>query len=174
METKSYEMVEAFWNNWSNSLSLLTSAGKQMENFTLETMKQQQEAFHKLTEGMEAMEQEMKQYMSQMSAQYTEYMKQFAGDQFSSQFDEWQEKWNDLARQMQHVSFSPAIASLSTLTQTSSQFEEVFKQAMTQQQQQREEVQKQMESFLQELKTMQLDLMKKAEESSKQVFSSLK
>lgn len=170
MENKPYEMVESFWSNWSHSLSLLTSAGKQMEQFTLETMKQQQEAFHKLTEGMEAMEQDIKQYASQMSTQYTDYMKQLTGGQFSAQIDEWQEKWNDLSQQMQQASVSPAKASLSALSQTSGQFEETLKQFISQHQQQREEVQKQMENFLQELKSMQLDLVKKVEESSKHVF----
>ncbi|WP_028402674.1 polyhydroxyalkanoic acid inclusion protein PhaP [Ectobacillus panaciterrae] len=174
MEAKTYEIVEAFWNNWSHSLSLLTSVGKQMEDFTIETVKQQQEAFYKMTEGLEAMEQEMKQYTSQMSTQYTDYMKQFAGTQFASQIDEWQEKWNELSQQMEHISSSPAKSSLSLLSQTSGQFEDVMKQWLSQQQQQREDVQKQMEDFLQGLRATQLDLVKKFEESAKQVVLSVR
>ncbi|MDT3496933.1 polyhydroxyalkanoic acid inclusion protein PhaP, partial [Bacillus toyonensis] len=52
METKPYELVDAFWKNWSQSLSLFSSAGKQLEQLTLETLKQQQDALHKLTSGV--------------------------------------------------------------------------------------------------------------------------
>lgn len=56
METKPYELVDAFWKNWSQSLSLFSSAGKQLEQLTLETLKQQQEALHKLTAGVDEIE----------------------------------------------------------------------------------------------------------------------
>ncbi|MFX3623022.1 MAG: polyhydroxyalkanoic acid inclusion protein PhaP [Ectobacillus sp.] len=174
METKPYEMVDTFWKNWSHSLSLLTSASKQMEQLTIETMKQQQDAFHKMTEGVEMMEQEMQQYLSQISTQYADYMKQFSGGQFGSQIEDWQNKWNELSQQIQHISLSPTKTSLSLLLQTSGQFEEVMKQVVAQQQQQREEIQKQMESFLSELRAVQLDLIKKVEESSKNLFTSVK
>ena len=56
METKPYELVNAFWKNWSQSLSLFSSAGKQLEQLTLETLKQQQDALHKLTSGVDELE----------------------------------------------------------------------------------------------------------------------
>ena len=56
METKPYELVDAFWKNWSQSLSLFSSAGKQLEQLTLETLKQQQDALHKLTSGVDELE----------------------------------------------------------------------------------------------------------------------
>jgi polyhydroxyalkanoic acid inclusion protein PhaP len=174
METKPYEMVEAFWNNWSHSLTLLTSAGKQMEQITIDTLKQQQEAFNKITEGMETIEQEIKQNLAQINTQYTEYVKQFAGEPFSRQFDEWQEKWNEFSQQIQHISLSPTKTSFSVLSQTNEQFEEAIQQFIAQNQQQREDVTKQVESFLQELRAMQLDLIKKVEEGSKQLFPSMK
>lgn len=174
METKPYEMVDAFWKNWSNSLSLFTSAGKQLEELTLETMKQQQEALNKLTEGMDEFEKEIQQFNNQVNNQYAGYMKQFAGNSLNKQIDEWQSKWTELSNQMHQLTVSPSKASLSLLTQTSGQFEEAVRQLIAQQQSQREEVQKQMESFLEEFKSMQLDLVKKFEENSKNLFTSMK
>lgn len=59
METKPYRLVDAFWKNWSQSLSLFSSAGKQLEQLTLETLKQQQDALHKLTSGVDELEKEL-------------------------------------------------------------------------------------------------------------------
>lgn len=174
METKPHELVDAFWKNWSHSLSLFSSAGKQMEQLTLETLKHQQEALHKLTESTEEIEKEIHQFSAQANAQYTEYVKQFAGHSFNEQIDGWQEKWNELSNHMQQLTVSPTKASLSLLSQTSEQFEEAVKQLISQQQQQRQEVQKQLESFLEEFKSMQLDLVKKFEENSNNLFTSMK
>ncbi|MGG2016074.1 polyhydroxyalkanoic acid inclusion protein PhaP [Bacillus sp. S10(2024)] len=178
METKPHELVDAFWKNWSHSLSLFSSAGKQMEQLTLETLKHQQEALHKLTESTKEIEKEIEkeiqQFSAQANAQYNEYVKQLSGNSFNEQMDGWQEKWNELSNHMQQLTVSPTKTSLSLLSQTSEQFEEAVKQLISQQQQQREEVQKQMESFLEEFKSMQLDLVKKFEENSKNLFTSMK
>ncbi|MDG4657452.1 polyhydroxyalkanoic acid inclusion protein PhaP [Ectobacillus antri] len=173
MENKSYELVEAFWNNWSHSLTSLASTAKQMEQFTLEAMKHQQESLQKMVQGLEAMEQEMKQHTMQAGAQYAEYMKQFAAGQFSSQIEEWQKKWNEVSQQMQQTSVSPAKVSLNALAQTAGQLEEAFKQVLSQQHSQREEAQKQMNQFMNELKTMQLELLRKTQEGAKQFLPSL-
>ncbi|MFD3447492.1 polyhydroxyalkanoic acid inclusion protein PhaP [Microbacteriaceae bacterium 4G12] len=174
METKSYELVDAFWKNWFQSISTLSSTGKQMEQLTLETLKQQQDSLHKMAEGMETMEQEMKQHFSQLNSQYTDYMKQIAGNQVASQMEEWQEKWNELSQQMQQYSLSPTKTSLSLLSQASGQFEETIKQLISQNQQQREDIQKQLENFSQDIKTMQLDLVQKFEDGTKNLFTSMK
>ncbi|MCP8968509.1 polyhydroxyalkanoic acid inclusion protein PhaP [Ectobacillus ponti] len=174
MEMKPYELVDAFWKNWGQSLSMMSSAGKQMEQMTMEALKQQQETLHKVVEGMQTMEQEFKRYMAQASTQYVDYMKQLTGGQFVPQLEEWQSKWNELLQQMQQFSTSPTKTSLSLLSQTSEQLEEALKQVVQQQQQQREELQGQMTSFLHELKAMQLDLAKRFEENSKAVFAPMK
>ncbi|MDM5187607.1 polyhydroxyalkanoic acid inclusion protein PhaP [Bacillus sp. DX4.1] len=174
METKPYELVDAFWKNWSQSLSLFSSAGKQLEQLTLETLKQQQEALHKLTAGVDEIEKELHQFTSQFNNQYTEYVKQVTGNSVNEQINDWQAKWNELSNHIHQLTLSPSKTSLSILTQTSGQFEETTKQFIEQQQQQREEAQKQLESFLDEFKSTQLDLVKKFEENSKNLFTSIK
>lgn len=174
METKPYELFDAFWKNWSQSLSLFTSAGKQLEQITLETLKQQQDTLHKLTEGVDELEKELQQFSTQLNGQYTEYVKQFTGNSFNGQINDWQEKWNELSNHMHQLTVSPTKTSLSILTQTSGQFEETTKQFIEQQQQQRDELQKQLDHFLGEFKSTQLDLIKKFEENSKNLFTSIK
>ena len=141
METKPYELVDAFWKNWSQSLSLFSSAGKQLEQLTLETLKQQQDALHKLTSGVDELEKELQQFTAQFNNQYTDYVKQLTGNSLNDQINEWQEKWNELSTQMHQLTVSPTKTSLSILTQTSGQFEETTKHFIEQQQTQREEVQ---------------------------------
>ncbi|KEK23585.1 polyhydroxyalkanoic acid inclusion protein PhaP [Bacillus gaemokensis] len=174
METKPYEIVDAFWKNWSHSLSLFSSAGKQLEQLTLETLKQQQDALHKLTAGADELEKELQQFTAQLNSQYTEYVKQFTGNALNEQINEWQGKWNELSNHIHQLTVSPTKTSLSILTQTSGQFEETTKQFIEQQQLQRDEVQKQLESFLEEFKSTQLELAKKFEENSKNLFTSIK
>lgn len=174
METKPYELVDAFWKNWSQSLSLFSSAGKQLEQLTLETLKQQQDALHKLTSGVDELEKELHQFTAQFNSQYTDYVKQLTGNSLNDQINEWQEKWNELSTQMHQLTVSPTKTSLSILTQTSGQFEETTKHFIEQQQSQREEVQKQLEVFLGEFKSKQLELAKQFEENSKNLFTSIK
>ena len=147
METKPYELVDAFWKNWSQSLSLFSSAGKQLEQLTLETLKQQQDALHKLTSGVDELEKELQQFTAQFNNQYTDYVKQLTGNSLNDQINEWQDKWKELSAHMQQLTVSPTKTSLSILTQTSGQFEETTKQFIEQQQLQREEAQKQLEGF---------------------------
>src|SRR5581483_6828098 len=112
MEMKPYEIMDAFWKNWTQSLSIFSDAGKQMENMTLETMKQQQETLNKMTDAMQAMEQEMTQYTSQLKSQYADYVKQVGiSNPFGAQIEEWQEKWGEATQQLQQFSLSPAKAS---------------------------------------------------------------
>lgn len=85
METKPYELVDAFWKNWSQSLSLFSSAGKQLEQLTLETLKQQQDALHKLTSGVDELEKELQQLTAQFNNQYTDYVKQLTGNSLNDQ-----------------------------------------------------------------------------------------
>lgn len=85
METKPYELVDAFWKNWSQSLSLFSSAGKQLEQLTLETLKQQQDALHKLTSGVDELEKELHQFTAQFNNQYTDYVKQLTGNSLNDQ-----------------------------------------------------------------------------------------
>jgi polyhydroxyalkanoic acid inclusion protein PhaP len=174
METKPYELVDAFWKNWSQSLSLFSSAGKQLEQLTLETLKQQQDALHKLTSGVDELEKELQQLTAQFNNQYTDYVKQLTGNSLNDQINDWQGKWNELSTQMHQLTVSPTKTSLSILTQTSGQFEETTKQFIEQQQVQREEVQKQLEVFLGEFKSKQLELAKQFEENSKNLFTSIK
>ncbi|MEN1935606.1 polyhydroxyalkanoic acid inclusion protein PhaP [Paenibacillus sp. 102] len=174
METKPYELVDAFWKNWSHSLSLFSSAGKQLEQLTLETLKQQQDALHKLTTGVDELEKELQQFTTQFNSQYTEYVKQFTGNSLNEQINEWQEKWSELSNHIHQLTVSPSKTSLSILTQTSGQFEETTKQFIQQQQLQRDEVQKQLEGFLEEFKSTQLELVQKFEENSKNLFTSIK
>ncbi|MBC6975756.1 polyhydroxyalkanoic acid inclusion protein PhaP [Bacillus sp. Xin] len=174
METKPYELVDAFWKNWSHSLSLFSSAGKQLEQLTLETLKQQQDALHKLTAGVDELEKELQQFTTQLNSQYTEYVKQFTGNSLNEQINEWQDKWNELSNHIHQLTVSPTKTSLTILTQTSGQFEETTKQFIEQQQLQRNEVQKQLESFLEEFKSTQLELVQKFEENSKNLFTSIK
>jgi len=75
---------------------------------------------------------------------------------------------------MHQLTVSPTKTSLSILTQTSGQFEETTKHFIEQQQSQREEVQKQLEVFLGEFKSKQLELAKQFEENSKNLFTSIK
>ncbi|MGG0057494.1 polyhydroxyalkanoic acid inclusion protein PhaP [Bacillus toyonensis] len=173
METKPYELVDAFWKNWSQSLSLFSSAGKQLEQLTLETLKQQ-DALHKLTSGVNELEKELQQFTAQFNNQYTDYVKQLTGNSLNDQINEWQGKWNELSTQMHQLTVSPTKTSLSILTQTSGQFEETTKHFIEQQQSQREEVQKQLEVFLGEFKSKQLELAKQFEENSKNLFTSIK
>ncbi|WP_144536389.1 polyhydroxyalkanoic acid inclusion protein PhaP, partial [Bacillus mobilis] len=84
----------------------------------------------------------------------------------NDQINEWQDKWKELSAHMQQLTVSPTKTSLSILTQTSGQFEETTKQFIEQQQLQREEAQKQLEGFLEDFKTKQLELAKKFEENS--------
>lgn len=147
METKPYELVDAFWKNWSQSLSLFSSAGKQLEQLTLETLKQQQDALHKLTAGVDELEKELQQFTTQFNNQYTDYVKQLTGNSLNDQINEWQDKWKELSAHMQQLTVSPTKTSLSILTQTSGQFEETTKQFIEQQQLQREEAQKQLVRF---------------------------
>lgn len=147
METKPYELVDAFWKNWSQSLSLFSSAGKQLEQLTLETLKQQQDALHKLTSGVDELEKELQQLTAQFNNQYTDYVKQLTGNSLNDQINEWQDKWKELSAHMHQLTVSPTKTSLSILTQTSGQFEETTKQFIEQQQLQREEAQKQLEGF---------------------------
>lgn len=174
METKPHELVDAFWKNWSHSLSLFSSAGKQLEQLTLETLKQQQDALHKLTTGVDELEKELQQFTTQFNSQYTEYVKQFTGNSLNDQINEWQGKWNELSSHIHQLTVSPTKTSLSILTQTSGQFEETTKQFIEQQQLQRDEVQKQLEGFLEEFKSTQLELVQKFEENSKNIFTSIK
>jgi len=174
METKPYELVDAFWKNWSQSLSLFSSAGKQLEQLTLETLKQQQDALHKLTSGVDELEKELQQLTAQFNNQYTDYVKQLTGNSLNDQINEWQGKWNELSTQMHQLTVSPTKTSLSILTQTSGQFEETTKQFIEQQQLQRDEVQKQLDVFLGEFKSKQLELAKQFEENSKNLFTSIK
>ncbi|WP_243521223.1 polyhydroxyalkanoic acid inclusion protein PhaP [Bacillus pseudomycoides] len=174
METKPYELVDAFWKNWSHSLSLFSSAGKQLEHLTLETLKQQQDALHKLTAGVEELERELQLFTTQFNNQYTEYVKQFTGNSLNEQINDWQEKWNELSNHLHQLTVSPTKTSLTILTQTSGQFEETTKQFIEQQQLQRDEVQKQLEGFLEEFKSTQLELVQKFEENSKNLFTSIK
>ncbi|MDT3496222.1 polyhydroxyalkanoic acid inclusion protein PhaP [Bacillus toyonensis] len=174
METKPYELVDAFWKNWSQSLSLFSSAGKQLEQLTLETLKQQQDALHKLTSGVNELEKELQLFTAQFNNQYTDYVKQLTGNSLNDQINEWQGKWNELSTQMHQLTVSPTKTSLSILTQTSGQFEETTKHFIEQQQSQREEVQKQLEVFLGEFKSKQLELAKQFEENSKNLFTSIK
>mgnify|MGYP000294401391 CR=1 FL=1 len=74
METKPYELVDAFWKNWSQSLSLFSSAGKQLEQLTLETLKQQQDALHKLTSGVDELEKELQQLTAQFNIELFAFM----------------------------------------------------------------------------------------------------
>ena len=174
METKPYELVDAFWKNWSQSLSLFSSAGKQLEQLTLETLKQQQDALHKLTSGVDELEKELHQFTAQFNNQYTDYVKQLTGNSLNDQINEWQDKWKELSAHMHQLTVSPTKTSLSILTQTSGQFEETTKHFIEQQQSQREEVQKQLEVFLGEFKSKQLELAKQFEENSKNLFTSIK
>lgn len=167
METKPYELVDAFWKNWSQSLSLFSSAGKQLEQLTLETLKQQQDALHKLTSGVDELEKELQQFTAQFNNQYTDYVKQLTGNSLNDQINEWQDKWKELSTHMQQLTISPTKTSLSILTQTSGQFEETTKQFIEQQQLQREEAQKQLEGFLEEFKLKQLELAKSSRKTQK-------
>ena len=51
---------------------LFSSAGKQLEQLTLETLKQQQDALHKLTSGVDELEKELQQFTTQFNNQYTD------------------------------------------------------------------------------------------------------
>ena len=107
METKPYELVDAFWKNWSQSLSLFSSAGKQLEQLTLETLKQQQDALHKLTSGVDELEKELQQLTAQFNNQYTDYVKQLTGNSLNDQINEWQDKWKELSAHMHQLTVSP-------------------------------------------------------------------
>jgi len=101
-------------------------------------------------------------------------VKQFTGNSLNEQINEWQEKWNELSNHIHQLTVSPTKTSLSILTQTNGKFEETTKQFIEQQQLQRDEVQKQLEGFLEEFKSTQLELVKKFEENSKNLFTSIK
>ena len=132
--------------NWSQSLSLFSSAGKQLEQLTLETLKQQQDALHKLTSGVDELEKELQQLTAQFNNQYTDYVKQLTGNSLNDQINEWQDKWKELSAHMHQLTVSPTKHHCQ-FTQTSGQFEETTKQFIEQQQLQREEAQKQLEGF---------------------------
>ena len=143
-----------------------SSAGKQLEQLTLETLKQQQDALHKLTSGVDELEKELQQFTAQFNNQYTDYVKQLTGNSLNDQINEWQEKWKELSAHMQQLTVSPTKTSLSILTQTSGQFEETTKQFIEQQQLQREEAQKQLEGFGR-VQVKAVGTRKKFEENSK-------
>ncbi len=97
-------------------------------------------------------------------------MKQLTGNSLNDQINEWQDKWKELSAHMQQLTVSPTKTSLSILTQTSGQFEETTKQFIEQQQLQREEAQKQLEGFLEEFKSKQLELAKKVRGKLKKIY----
>lgn len=173
MELKPNELVEAFWNNWSHSLSLLTSAGKQVEQITVDSLKQQQEVFEKIRESVDTVEQEWKQNLAQLQAQYVDYVKGFAGATYAEQVQQWQEKWTELSDQVQNITLAPAKTSLSLLSQTSGQFEEFYSNWIAQQQQQREAAQEQIESFLKDLQAKQVEAAKKFEEQANKLYTTV-
>ncbi|WP_416825544.1 polyhydroxyalkanoic acid inclusion protein PhaP [Ectobacillus polymachus] len=170
MEMKPNEMVEAFWNNWTQSLSLLSTAGKQVEQLTVDSFKQQQDAIEKIRESMDNVEKEWKQVTLQMQTQYSDYVSGIAGTSYAEQVQQWQEKWNELSDQVQSMTLAPTKTSLSLLSQASSQLEEFYTQWISQQQQQRDAAQEQIESFFKDLQAMQLDTMKKFEENTSKLM----
>lgn len=140
---------------------------ERLEQLTLETLKQQQDALHKLTSGVDELEKELQQLTAQFNNQYTDYVKQLTGNSLNDQINEWQDKWKELSAHMHQLTVSPTKTSLSILTQTSGQFEETTKQFIEQQQLQREEAQKQLEGFLEEFKSKQLELAKSSRKTQK-------
>jgi polyhydroxyalkanoic acid inclusion protein PhaP len=173
MELKPNELVEAFWNNWSHSLSLLTSAGKQVEQITVDSLKQQQEVFEKIRESVDTVEQEWKQNLAQLQTQYVDYVKGFVGATYAEQVQQWQEKWTELSDQVQNITLAPAKTSLSLLSQTSGQFEEIYTNWIAQQQQQREAAQEQIEGFLKDLQAKQVEAAKKFEEQANKLYTTV-
>ena len=169
METKPYELVDAFWKNWSQSLSLFSSAGKQLEQLTLETLKQQQDALHKLTSGVDELEKELQQFTTQFNNQYTDYVKQLTGNSLNDQINEWQDKWKELSAHMQQLTVSPTKHLCLSLLKQAVNLKKQRSNLLNNNNYNVKRL-KTVRRFLEDFKTKQLELAKSSRKTQKSIY----
>ena len=88
------------------NLSLFSSAGKQLEQLTLETLKQQQDALHKLTSGVDELE---KNYNNSLLSSITNIRlrETINWKLLNDQINEWQGQMEELSAHMHQLTVSP-------------------------------------------------------------------
>ncbi|GGE71055.1 polyhydroxyalkanoic acid inclusion protein PhaP [Priestia taiwanensis] len=165
---KQKNVYDTMWNNWFNAVKALNTAGKQVEELTLDTLSLQQENWKRLATGIDALEQETKQSLKEANTQMVDYLKQFTGDTNSTQLEEWNTKWLHYFEELHQLTHAPVKTMTTTLTQSQEQFTETLKQLVSQQEKNREEFQKQFDTFLTDVKKAQKDLVAQFEEQTKQ------
>jgi polyhydroxyalkanoic acid inclusion protein PhaP len=165
--TKQKNVFDTVWNNWFNTVKALNTAGKQVEELTLDTLALQQENWKRLSTGLETLEQETKQSLTEANKQMVDYAKQFAGDTNAPHLEEWNEKWIHYFTELQQLTHVPVKTMTASLTQSQEQFAETFKQLVSQQEKSREDFQKQFEHFFTDMKKAQKDLFTQFEQPTK-------
>jgi hypothetical protein len=151
-------------NNLNNSLNMVFTYQKEVENVSLQSFGYQKEVLDKVTGDLTKIEGEQKSLVGELRDVAKQNIQTVYGEDASGSFEKWNEQFDEVTIRVQQLTVTPFKESLNILHQSQENFQESVKKTVSQQQSIRE-------NFLNQIKTGQKGLIDLIESNTKPAFS---
>jgi uncharacterized protein YjbJ (UPF0337 family) len=151
-------------NNLNNSLNMVFTYQKEVENVSLQSFGYQKEVLDKVTGDLTKIEGEQKKLVGELRDVAKQNIQTVYGEDASGSFEKWNEQFDEVTIRVQQLTVTPFKESLNILSQSQENFQESVKKTVSQQQSIRE-------NFLNQIKTGQKGMIDLIESNAKLAFS---
>jgi bacterioferritin (cytochrome b1) len=161
---ESINFGDSLLNSWNNSLNMIYSYQKEVENVSLQSFGYQKEVVDKVTGDLNKIEGEQKKLVEELRDVAKQNIQTVYGEEASGSFERWNEHFDEVSSRVQQLTVTPIKESLNILIQSQENFQESIKKTVNQQQSIRQ-------NFLNQIKTGQKGLIDLIESNTKLALS---
>ncbi|TYR79785.1 polyhydroxyalkanoic acid inclusion protein PhaP [Priestia megaterium] len=156
MATVKYEtVIDAMWDQWTKGLQNIAEGNKQVEQWTLKALEQQQTFVTKAVEQFQEVDKHWKLELEELQQKTIENLRKTAGNAIADSYEEWANRANEALNKLQELSINQSKASYSMVKQTQEQYHQLVTQLLEEQKKTREEIQHVSDAYVEQVKTLQ-------------------
>lgn len=167
MTTVKYDtLVDAVWEQWSKGLHTLLEGNKQVEQWTLQAIQQQNEFVTKSIEQLQEVDKQWKQELEDLHSKTVDGLRKTAGGAVADSYEDWSNRTHEVLNRLQQLSVDQSKNSYSFVQQAQSQYQQVVSQLVEEQKKSREELQQMSEAYMEQVKSLQKSFLQSVEQYS--------
>ncbi|WP_427126788.1 polyhydroxyalkanoic acid inclusion protein PhaP [Priestia megaterium] len=156
MSTVKYDtVIDAMWEQWTKGLQNIADGNKQIEQWTLKALEQQQEFVTKAVEQIQATDKQWKAELEDLQQKTVENLRKTAGNAVADSYEEWTNRTHEALNKLQELSLNQSKSSYSLVKQAQEQYHQVVTQLVEEQKKTRQEFQHVSDAYVEQVKSLQ-------------------
>lgn len=136
-------------------LQNIADGNKQIEQWTLKALEQQQEFVTKAVEQLQATDKQWKAELEDLQQKTVENLRKTAGNAVADSYEEWTNRTHEALNKLQELSLNQSKSSYSLVKQAQEQYHQVVTQLVEEQKKTRQEFQHVSDAYVEQVKSLQ-------------------